>query len=393
MQRSGKIFSREVKLKEIQSIIEEIKSDIQEGKPEEEIIHALLPILNNEPETACQVLEDLANIPHPSIARILQRLFDILGDKKIRKVIKRSLYRLKGKGIPIEEVTLERGGPVFRPFQADPPRGWGGGYDFLGQRFLVLAVPHKGSGWTVIQGIISDTQGLVDFSCGEMNRRGFKTFFEEVQKGSPFPLVEIEPSYVGFLFNEAYQLTIQKGKTPPQDYLRMKGEIERIKKDEEKALIYSHIEESKIEGDERMLQRGGDLLKMDFYSGWRIDEEEIRPYADEVWEAEESKLILNPTQKEVRFQEIYQRALSSLFPEERRLLYRRRMEEMAYVLFKLGREEEARISLTVALDLKKPARLIQPNPFLFQLVIKSIFALLKEAYDKKVKEPSFIMKP
>jgi hypothetical protein len=230
----------------------------------------------------------------------------------------------------------------------------------------------------VIQGIISDTQGLVDFSCGEMNRRGFKTFFEEVQKGSPFPLVEIEPSYVGFLFNEAYQLTIQKGKTPPQDYLRM---------------IYSHIEESKIEGDERMLQRGGDLLKMDFYSGWRIDEEEIRPYADEVWEAEESKLILNPTQKEVRFQEIYQRALSSLFPEERRLLYRRRMEEMAYVLFKLGREEEARISLTVALDLKKPARLIQPNPFLFQLVIKSIFALLKEAYDKKVKEPSFIMKP
>ena len=380
-------------MKEIQSVIEEIKSDIQGEKPEEEIVHALLLILNNAPETAGQVLEDLVKIPYPSIASILQRLFEISGDKKIRKIIKRSLYRLKGKGIPIEEAKLERGGPVFRPRQAEPPKGWGGGFDFLGQRFLVLAVPHKGSGWTVMQGITSDTQGLVDFSGGEMNRRGFRVFFEEVQKGSPFPLVEIKPSYVGFLFVDAYHLTIQKGKTPPQDYLRLRGEIERIKKEEEKALIYSHIQESEIEGDERLLQRGGELLKMDFYSGWRIEEEEIRPYADEVWEAEESKLVLNPSQKEIRFQEIYQRALSDLLPEERRSLYRRRMEEMAYILFKLGREEEAKITLAVALDLKKPARLIQPNPFLFQLVIKSIFALLKEAYEKKVKEPSFIMKP
>lgn len=380
-------------MKEIQSIIEEIKSDIQEGKPEEDIVHTLLLILNNEPKTTIQVLEDLVNIPYPSIARILQRLLEISDDKKIRKIIKRSLYRLKGKGIPIEEGKLERGGPVFRPLQAELPKGWGGSFDFLGQRFLVLAVPHRGSGWTVMQGIISDTQGLVDFSGGEMNRRGFKVFFEEVQKGSPFPLVEIEPSYVSLLFVEAYHLTLQKGKTPPQDYLRLRGEIERIKKEEEKALIYSHVQESEIEGDERLLQRGGDLLKMDFYSGWRIEEEEIRPYADEVWEAEESKLVLNPAQKEVRFQEIYQRALSDLFPEERRSLYRRRMEEMAYILFKLGREEEARITLAVALDLKKAARLIQPNPFLFQLVIKSIFTLLKEAYEKKMKEPSFIMKP
>lgn len=380
-------------MKEIQSIVEKIKSDIHGGKSEEEIVQTLLPILNNQPGTASSVFETLVNFPHASVARILQRLCEISSDKKTRKMIKRSLYRLKGKGIPVEEATRERGNPVFRPFQSEPLKGWGGGLDFLGQRFLVLVVPHKGSGWTVMQGVTSDTQGLVDFSAGEMNRRGFRNFFEEIQGKSPFPLVEMEPSYVGLLFFEAFQLTIQKGKTPPQDYLRWKGEIERIKKEEGKALIYSHIEESEIEGDERMLERGADLLKTDFYSGWRIDEREIRSYADEVWAAEESKLVLNPAQKQVRFQEIYQRALSDLFPEERRFLYRRRMEEMAYVLFKLGRGEEARMSLAVALDLKKPARLIQPNPFLFQLVIRSILALLREAYEKKAKEPSFIVKP
>jgi hypothetical protein len=45
------------------------------------------------------------------------------------------------------------------------------------------------------------------------------------------------------------------------------------------------------------------------------------------------------------------------------------------------------------MDLQKPLNPIQPNPFLFQLVTKSIFSLLAEAYEKKVKEPSLIVKP
>ena len=75
---------------------------------------------------------------------------------------------------------------------------------------------------------------------------------------------------------------------------------------------------------------------MSFHS-WRIEEDQIRPYADEVWEAEESKIVLNPAQKEVRFQGIYQKALTELFSGERKFLYQRRLEEMAYVLLQIGK--------------------------------------------------------
>ncbi len=380
-------------MEEIQSLIEKVKSDLKEERPEGEIVQALLPVIKNRPEIAGQMIDGLANISHLQIARVLHRLLEISGDKKIRKVIKRSLYRLKSKGITVEEVLTEKEGPIFRALKAEPPRGFGGPFDFLGQRFLMLIVPHIGRGLTVMQGIVSDTEGLIDFSGGEMARKRFRVFFEEVQKGGPFPLVEMESSYVGFLFVEAYRLIFERGKSPPQDYLRLKGEIESIKKEDGRPLIYSHIREDEIEADDLILRRGSDLLKADFFNTWKIGEEEIRPYADEVWEAEESKLVLNQAQKEVRFQEIYQRALSDLFPEERRSLYRGRMEEMAYYLFKSGKEEEAKVSLAVAIDLKKPPNLIQPNPFLFQLVVKSIFTLLSEAYEKKTKEPSFIVKP
>ena len=380
-------------MEEIRTIVEQVKSGLQEGKSEEEIFQSLSYSIGKDPEIAGQIAEQLATLPHEKVANILYRMLKVSSEKKVQKIIKRSLYRLKSNGIDIEKVLTVKESPVFKPLQVEPPKGFGGGFDLLGQRFLMLVIPHTARGWTVMQGVISDTLGWIDFSGMEMTRKGFRGFFEEIQKGSPFPLVEMEASYVGFLFIQTYQLTLRKDKSPPQDYLRLKSEIEGIKKGYEKSLIYSYIQEDEIEGDDRILGRGGELLHIDHFTHWRIGEEEIKPYADEVWGAEESKIILNQAQKEARFQEIYQRALSELFPEERKFLYQRRMEEMAYLLLKLGREEEARISLAVALDLKKPPNLIQPNPFLFQLVIKSILTVLSEAYERKKKELSLIVKP
>jgi len=380
-------------MENVQALIENIKSDIQNDKSEEEVIQSLLPLFGKNPEFDEQVADRLSTVPDVKIAKVLQKMLQVCNEKRVRKNIKRSLYRLKSKGIAVEEIPPRREESILRPLQAEPPKGFGGGFDFLGQRFLLLVVPHAGRGWTVMQGVISDTEGLIDFSGEEMTRKGFKEFFEGVQAKSPFPLVEMEASYVGFLFLQAYQHSLEKKGTLPQAYLRSKSEIEGIKKDYERPLIYSFLQADAIADDERMLRRGGDLLKANLFNSWKIAEDSIRPYADEVWEAEESKIVLNQTQKEARFQWVYQKALSELFSGERRLLYKRRLEEMAYLLYKLGREEEARISLAVAIDLEKPLNLIQPNPFLFQLVTQSIFALLAEAYEKRGKEPSLIVKP
>jgi hypothetical protein len=380
-------------MEDFQTLIENVKADIREGKSDEEIFQSLFPLFGRDPEIDKQMVESLTTIPHVKVAGLLQRMLDVSREKKVRKMVKRSLYRLRSKGIAIEEGSLDKGRSILRPLEAEPPKGFGGGFDFLGQRFLLLVIPHTGRGWTVMQGVISDTEGFIDFSGEEMTRKGFKAFFEEIQGKSPFPFVEMDPPYVGFLFDQAYPLTLEKRGSPPQDYLRAKTEIERIKKEYERSLVYSYLQADEMVADDRFLRRGGDLLKVDLFQGWRIEQDQIQRYADEVWEAEESKIVLNQTQKEARFQGIYQKALSELFAGERRQLYRRRLEEMAYVLFKLGREEEARISLAVAIDLEKPVNPIQPNPFLFQLVVKSIFTLLAEAYEKKAKEPSLIVKP
>jgi hypothetical protein len=380
-------------MEEIGRMIERVKADLQDGKPDEEIFQFLVDHFGKDPEADRTLVEGMAAIAQEKIANLLQRMFQLSKEKKTQKIIKRSLYRLKSRGIAVEGTLPEERISILRPLRTELPKGFGGGFDFLGQRFLVLVVSHAGRGWAVMQGVISDTEGVIDFSGEEMTRKEFRRFFEEVREKSQFPLVELEPSYVGFLFSQAYQLSLKKKRVLPQEYLHLKSDIEGVKKVYERPLIYSFLQRDEIAGDDRVLGRGGELLNADVTNTWKVGEEEIRPYADEVWDAEESKIVLTQTQKEARFQGVYQKALSDLFTDERRFLYRRRLEEMAYVFLKLGKEEEAKISLAVAIDLEKPLNPIQPNPFLFQLVVKSIFTFLKEAYEKKVKEPSLIVKP
>jgi len=380
-------------MEDLHAVVEQIKTDISHGKSEEEIFQYLLPLLQKDPQTSGKLAELMITIPDRMIGRLLHRMFEATQEKKVRKIIKRSLYRLKGKGIATEDFFSNKGRSILRPLQPDSKEGFASVIDLFGNRLLWLVIPHPGRGLTVIHGIVSDMEGIVDFSQVEMTRKELRSFFEEVKEKNPFPIIEIEPSYVAFLFTQAYQLDIEKKRNSPQDYLNAKREIESIKKEYAKPLIYSHLQADEIEGDDRLLKKWGDLLKADIFNSWKIEEEQIRSYADEVWEAEESKIVLNQAQKELRFQGIYQKALTELFSGERRFLYQRRLEEMAYVLLKLGREEEAKISLSVALDLEKPLNLIQLNPFLSQLVIKSIFNLLTDAYEKKKKEVSLIVKP
>ena len=380
-------------MENIQTLIERVRADILSGRSEEEIVQYLLAELAKAPQTAGRLAESMVNIPDRMTVRLLHRMFEAIQDKKFRKIIKRSLYRLKSKGVSLEEISSDKTKPILRPLQENPKEGYASGIDFLGYRLLLLIVPHSGRGLKVMRGIISDQEGIVDFALDEMTRKGFRSFFEELQEKNPFPMVEMEASYVAFLLIQAYALNLEKKENPPQDFFLAKREIENIQKDYPKPLIYSYLQANELVGDDRMLRRGGDLLKTDLFSSWRIEDEQIKPYADEVWEAEESKIVLNPAQKEMRFQGIYQKALTDLFSGGRRDLYERRMEEMAYVLFKLGKEEEAKISLSVAMDFENPLNPIQPNPFLFQLVTNSIYRLLAEAYEKKSKEVSLIAKP
>src|SRR4030042_6807596 len=142
---------------DVQTLIHQVKADMEKGKSEAEMFQSLAPHLNQDMEFDRKLSESLGGLPDVKIAKLLQRLLEISGGKRVRREIKRSLYRLKAKGVAIEELPSNRGTSILWPLQAEHPQGFGGGIDLLGHRFLVLGIPHPGRGLSLIQGVISDT--------------------------------------------------------------------------------------------------------------------------------------------------------------------------------------------------------------------------------------------
>ncbi len=227
---------------EVQTLIHQVQTEMNEGKSAEEIFHTLTPFFGQDMALDRTLAESLGSLPDARIAELLQRLIEISKDRRVRKEIKRSLYRLERRGVTVEGRPSDRGRSILRPLRVEDPQALGGGIDSFGDRFLLLGIPHPGRGLRVIYGVISDTRGWVGGSGGEMGKKGFKAFVEEAQKNSPFPLVEMEPSYVAWLFVRAYELSLRRGKPIPPDYLAFRADVEGLKKDYEKPLVFSFVD-------------------------------------------------------------------------------------------------------------------------------------------------------
>ena len=390
----GLSYSDEI-LQAIQTILDRISLYQRQEEDPRRSLEFILKFLGKSAELDAAIAEGLATIPSRATAMILIEMKASCRSKPLLKAIKKSLYRLKQKGISIEDRDAkERSAPVIRPLPSGQPQGFMSGIDYQGNRFIILVLPRIPRGLHALEALVNDIEGLLNFHRDEMTRKAFHAFLGNLRERAKFPIVEIPPAYGRLLVEEAYSLTEKMEKTPPQDFLMAKGEISEIDNGINGPLIYQFLDQDEIKGNDRFLADSKNLLATGDIINWVLKPEDVEPYVRTVKEAEESRIALNLTQKEEWLQGIYRRALEELFPGERRLLYKRRLEEMAYILFKLDRSDEAKRCLAAALDLERETSSLHPNPFLLQLVITSIYSVMAAERGRKAeKEPTLIIRP
>ena len=112
-----------------QALRDQLEKEIFGGKTDDEIFQFLAPHLGKDRQTDEEVAESLGVLSHPTAAKVLLRMSDLAISKEARKTIRRSLYRLKGRGIAVEEVPAEKEDSIFRPPKAEPSKGFGSGID------------------------------------------------------------------------------------------------------------------------------------------------------------------------------------------------------------------------------------------------------------------------
>jgi hypothetical protein len=85
--------------------------------------------------------------------------------------------------------------------------------------------------------------------------------------------------------------------------------------------------------------------------------------------------------------------VSELFDPGRKSLYRRRLEETAYFLWKTGNENDSQMCLAAALGMEKEGGVLSTHPFLLELVKRTLTARLEEEAKKRAKEADLLIKP
>lgn len=377
----------------VERLLQGLKDHEDRGEPLEISLQEVRSQLGVSSERDVAIVTAMGDIPAERTAHLLQSLLESISDKRVVKGIRRSLYRIHQRGIPIKPVgKASQEAPVLRPPVEEQAKGFISAVDSEGSQIVFLTVSRRPKGLYLLQGIVSDTRGLIEFNRVETTKRGFREFYQSFREPGHLPVVEVDTGYCRFLLEQAAQLTQERGDTLPTPYLTSKRDLQRFER-KETPPVFLFLNEEEIRADPRLLKNSSDLFQIELFSSWFLPREEAEKYAELIEEAEKSRLILNPAQKEARLQEAYRKALIELFPEERRLLYRRRLEEMAYILLKEGTEDRAKAALAASIDLRSALTALEPNPFLLNLVTRSIYAIVAENMEKRKTEPSLIVKP
>ena len=377
----------------IDAIISEIETACDKKSGANEILGITASYLKDEQLLTVPLIETLAKISKPEIAQLLYDLMDGMQDKAIIKLIKRSLYKLRQKGVKWEE-KLHKDEPILKPLESAEPQGYLGDIDNEGSR-IVIVTRDTPRGFLVAFSIVNDLEGLQKLDLSQFSKRGFKEFLEGPMSSVDFPIVEAEGAYCIKLINEAAALSKSLSKPLLQGYRDVENEFKGIVWPSPHPIIYQYIREDEVQERPHFLKESGELHKIAPFFAWFIDPEELEQYVDSIEEVHESRIVLTPAQKDARINSIYKSALEALFPDEKRLIWKRRLEETAYILFKTGKDREARQTLSAAIDLKNPFSSIEPNPFIWNLLLKSIYSDLEEDSDEmdEEEEPSLIIAP
>ena len=371
--------------------LERVFSSLVKNKAEE-IYPFFQSILGREEKIDLPLADSLGRWTSPEAGILLQRLAEKSSSRAVLKNVRKSIFRLKSQGLEVGEIR-DASPAVFHPAQPIPAEGFLSALDGTGTRMVWLVRPQPPRGVAAFHALITDSQGILDFQAFETSRKKFHEYVEEFRKQAPWEIVEADPEYCLGLMIEASELHSKKGETPPGEFLKWKTVMGSPPTMPLQPLIHLYLKEEEWKSRSDFLDRAGSLFENPSFQTWYLEEEEAKKYLTLLKEASESRLVLTPYQKEGRVMEIYRQAVEELFTGERRAIFRRRLEEMAYVLWKTGKENEAQMSFVAALGMETEGGILFIHPFLLELVKRSLTLFLEEEAKKQSKESDLLIKP
>jgi hypothetical protein len=303
----------------------------------------------------------------------------------LRREIRRALFKLRQHGIEIPSAAPRS--PAIAAVSEPNISALLSPVDPEGARvvWLMKARPQGGLAW--LQGLYSETEGLVGANLIHISRREAREERREFERRARIKLVDADYRLADFILYDAYRRTPQERLGQVGNFLMLRAEI----LDAPLPVDFQHPIYTEFAASLSQ-QPSPDLFNEPELEGWIIAQSELQPYLNEVEQIRQSPLVLNQFQQQERVNAVVERAIDQLLGGERGTLMRRRLEDMAYYLARTGRTDAARWAASAAARIRDGEALSRV-PFFVQYVMRSMELVLSQQQTQTERQPRLIMTP
>ena len=321
-----------------------------------------------DPDWDAHLIAALGALSHPAIPPLLAALFGQARDKIRRKALKKTLHRLKTRGVafsddllPKEEVSFGAPRPGAAAVFVSPIFG-------IGESYVILEAPPEILGGNFLVARVSDQEGFKECVLLSLKRQQQAEVWGRFREQGLDQWFSPPPAYAVRLLEEAYT---HKAGSGAAQYGALREKIFRHWGPASAAPDLDQELPAPSPGEmPRLLEHCRTLALDPLFLAFLPGPEEIAPWLAKLKEVEDSPLVLSDQQKQVRIDGVLDEATRALYPLETRADWGRRLLTTAYYLHLSGREEDSRAARAAAADLADPNRsaLDGENAFLKSLV-------------------------
>jgi hypothetical protein len=387
----AKIKSQE---KQIRSGLEALRqAAIPVDDPSPSLVQRLQDHFGKDPQVDLAVVFTLGRIAEAASLEALAKIENEAHDKMLKKEIRRSLFKLSQKGLAVREArTSGSTGVTSLLKSASDIEAYMSAVDGAGGRLLWIVKPQAGHGLQTIQAMLSDREGLLRVGGAHIRRKELRNMTREIKEKHGIEMISLPWEYADQTLYAAYEKTKTQGRSGFENFHELRAGIASGKPKQQEHPIYRRLNPDIVTGGS-WREQSRRLLEEPELRFWFLDEDWVTPYLSQLEEAKSSRLVLNQVQKEERLAGIVRDAVKAFCAGEIGAVFKRRMEDMALYFLETGRDDAARLSLAVAIQIGTG----DPGPldisFLTGLVQKSFGFYLSQQKTREADEPSFIVKP
>ena len=379
--------------KQIRSGLEALRqAGVAVDDPSPSLVPSLKDHFGKDQQVDLAVVFTLGRIAESAAVEALSEIENETRDKVLKKEIRRSLFKLSQKGLALPEARTSASMSVTSLLKSTSDiEAYMSAVDGAGGRLLWIVKPQAGHGLQTIQAMVSDREGLLRLGGAQIRRKELRNMTREIKDKHGIEMISLPWEYADQTLYAAYEKIKAKGRSGFENFHELRAAIAAGKPKQQEHPIYRRLNPDNVTGGWR--ERSRLLLEEPELRFWFLDEDWVTPYLSQLEEAKSSRLVLNQVQKEERLSGIVRDAVKEFCAGEIGPVLQRRTEDMALYFLETGRDDAARLSLAVAIQIGTG----DPGPldisFLTGLVQKSFGYYLSQQKATQADEPSFIVKP